>query len=167
MLLSGVEMGKLFDNFRRSAFRMETRQVYTMEAEQDEIRQFLSGEPIPEGFNAGWHDEVRGNVEAGKTMTRLKVVRRPFTDYTWFLFEWAIPGNVDAGEDYRILDVTDSELDIPSQDFWLFDDEAVALLNFNEDGTLKNRELVQDVEPYLEWRDVALRESVPFGDYRP
>ncbi|TCP50131.1 hypothetical protein EV191_108220 [Tamaricihabitans halophyticus] len=167
MLLSDDGIGKLFDNFQRSAFRMETQPVYTMEAEQDELRQFLAGEPIPQGFNAGWHNEVRGNLAAGKTMTRLKVVRRPFTDYTRFLFGWAIPGNVEAGEDYRILDLTDSELAIPNQDFWLFDDETVALLNFNEDGTLQSRELAQEVAPYLEWRDIALRESVPFGDYRP
>lgn len=166
MGLSGDEIGELFDNFQRSAFRMETHQVYTMSDELEEIRQFLAGADLPEGFNADWHREIRGNIEAGKTMTRLKIVRRPFTDYTKYLFEWAIPGNVEAGEDYRILDLTDRELDIPSQDFWLFDDRKVALLNFNSDGTLRDRELVEDVEPYLKWRDIALAEAVPFGDYR-
>ncbi|MGH3950077.1 MAG: DUF6879 family protein, partial [Pseudonocardiaceae bacterium] len=89
-------------------------------------------------------------------------------DYTHYLFAWAIPGNVEAGEDYRILDVTDRALDIPEQDFWLFDDEAVALLNFNPDGTLRNRELADpsDLESYLKLRDLVLAESVPFGDYR-
>lgn len=165
--LSGDGMGKLFDNFQHSAFRMETHQVYTMQAEQGEIRLFLAGDKRPAGFNAGWHDEIRAHVAAGKTMQRLKLVRRPFTDYTRYLFEWAIPGNVEAGEDYRILDLSDSELDVPRQDYWLFDDEKAVLLNFNDDGTLQGRELADDVEPYLKWRDIALAEAVPFGDYRP
>jgi hypothetical protein len=84
------------------------------------------------------------------------------------LFAWAIPGNSAAGEDYRIVDVTDRELELPEQDFWLFDERTVALLNFNPDGTLRDREQVEDadVSQYLRWRDLALAESVPFSEYR-
>ncbi|MGH3516837.1 MAG: DUF6879 family protein [Haloechinothrix sp.] len=168
MLLSSENMGALFRDFKHSAFRMEAHQTYTMAAEQENLARFLAGESKPEGHNAPWRDTVRANAEARKTMQRLKIVRRPFTDYTHYLFAWAIPGNVEAGEDYRILDVTDRALDIPEQDFWLFDDEAVVLLNFNPDGTLRNRELADpsDLESYLKLRDLVLAESVPFGDYR-
>ncbi|MQA64215.1 MAG: hypothetical protein GEU86_22795 [Actinophytocola sp.] len=161
-------MAALFRDFKRSAFRMETHQTYTMPAEQENLSRFLVGEAKPEGHNSAWRDTVRANVEAGKTMQRLKVVRRPFTDYTRFLFAWAIPGNVEAREDYRILDVTAREVDIPTQDFWIFDEETVALLNFNDDGTLRERDLAgpSELDQYLELRDRALAESVPFGDYR-
>jgi hypothetical protein len=162
------QLGALFGGFSRSAFRMETHQVYAMPTEADELSWFLEGQPLPDGFNSGWHETIRRNLAAGKTMQRLKVVRRPFTDYTRFLFEWAIPGNVEAGEDYRILDATDRDTGIPEQDFWLFDESAVALLNFNPDGTLRDREQVDEseLEKYLHWRDVALAESVPFVEYR-
>jgi hypothetical protein len=168
VILSGDDMGALFRDFKRSAFRMETQQVYTMPNEQDNLRRFLAGEPQPESHNASWKDTVRQNIAAGKTMQRLKVVRGPFTDYTRFLFAWAIPANVEAGEDYRILDLTDRSLDLPDQDFWLFDETTVALLNFNEDGTLRNRELadLSELEKYFHWRDLALAESVPFLEYR-
>src|SRR5215470_7889621 len=61
-------------------------------------------------------EEPNGYVPGSRSMTtgrlqRLKVVRRPFTEYTRFLFAWAIPGNVEAGEDYRILDLTEKSLD--------------------------------------------------------
>jgi hypothetical protein len=166
--LSSEELGALFQRFERSAFRMETHQTYTMPSEQPGIARFLAGEPKPEGHNSGWTDTVRRNLAAGKTMQRLKVVRRPFTDYTRFLFAWAIPGNVEAGEDYRILDTTDRDPGIPEQDFWIFDESTVALLNFNPDGTLRDRELVDqsELEKYLHWRDTALAESVPFVEYR-
>lgn len=168
MIVSSAELAALFRDFERSAFRMETHQTYTMAGEQAGLARFLAGEPKSEGHNAGWLETVRGNVASGKTMQRLKVVRRPFTDYTRFLFAWAIPGNVAAGEDYRILDVTDRILDVPAQDFWIFDESTVALLNFNPDGTLRDRELADsaELEKYQNWRHLALSESVSFLDYR-
>lgn len=168
MTLTREQLGELFQRFDRSAVRVETHQTYTMPTEADELSGFLAGRPIPEGFNAGWHETIRRNRSAGRTMQRLKLVRRPFTDYTRFLFAWAIPGNVGAGEDYRILDTTDRDPGIPEQDFWIFDESTVALLNFRPDGTLRDRELVDgsELEKYLGWRDTALAESVPFVEYR-
>ena len=168
MTLSGEDMGALFRDFERSAFRMETHPVYTMPNEQENLRRFRAGEPKPEGHNAGWKATIRQNVAAGKTMQRLKIVRLPFTEYTRFLFAWAIPGNVGAGEDYRILDLTEKSPDLPEQDFWIFDESTVALLNFNEDGSLKDRELADpsELDKYVHWRDVALSEAVPFLEYR-
>jgi uncharacterized protein DUF6879 len=143
--------------------------TYAMPNEQDNLRRWRAGEPKPEGHNAGWKRTVQANVSAGKVMQRVKVVRRPFTEYTRFLFAWAIPGNVETGEDYRILDLTNRSLDIPKQDFWIFDESTVALLNFNPDGTLKGRELADpsEIEKYLRWRCLTLSESVPFRDYKP
>lgn len=168
MTLSREDLSALFQGFRRSAFRMETHQTYTMPGEAGEVRDFLAGRPMPPDFNAGWHATIRANVTAGKTIQRLKIVRRPFTDYTRFLFAWALPGNVAAGEDYRILDVTDRPADIPDQDFWLFDDSTVVLLNFDSDGVLLDRQLADSskMAEYLHRRDTALSEAVPFIEYR-
>jgi hypothetical protein len=168
VLLSSEELGALFQNFEASAFRMETHQTYTMPAEAENIARFLRGEPKPPDHNKAWHESIRSYRASGKTIQRAKLVRRPFTDYTRCLFAWAIPGNVAAGEDYRIVDITDRTLELPEQDFWLFDERTVALLNFNPDGTLQDRELVENsnVGQYLEWRDIALAESVPFSEYR-
>ena len=168
MIISSEQLGELFRDFRHSAFRLETHQTYTMASEQPGLVRFRAGEPKPEGHNAGWTATVRANVAAGKAMTRVKIVHRPFTDYTRFLFAWAIPANVAAGEDYRILDITDRSAELPEQDFWVFDGDLVATLNFEPDGTLRDRELVPSEESnrYLTWRDLALAEAVPFVDYR-
>jgi hypothetical protein len=166
--LSNEASGALFRDFKRSAFRLETLQTYTIPRDQASFEQFLAAEPKPDEYNTTWEASVRQNVRAGKVMQRAKVIRRPFTDYTRYLLVWAIPGNVAAGEDYRILDLTDRSLDLPDQDFWLFDDETVLLLNFNPDGTLRDRELADPAElnQYRRWRDLALAEAVPFGEYR-
>ncbi|HET9140564.1 DUF6879 family protein [Actinophytocola sp.] len=167
-LLTREELGEMFQRFERSAVRMEAQQTYNMPAERAEVRMFLAGADKPSDFNADWHRTVRRNAEAGKRMQRLKAVRRPFTDYTRFLFEWVIAGNVAAGEDYRILDLTERGSDFPEQDFWIFDESTVVLLNFNLDGTLRDRVRVDpaDVPEYLRRRDEALKESVHFNEYR-
>lgn len=167
-LLTREELGNLFRSFQRSAVRMEVHQTYNMPAEEEEVRLFLAGAEKPADFNSGWHETVRKNTTAGKIMQRIKVVHKPFTDYTRFLFEWVIVGNVAAGEDYRILDLADHVIDIPQQDFWIFDESTVVLLNFNSNGTLRDREMVDPsrVGKYFEWRDWALKKSVPFDEYR-
>jgi uncharacterized protein DUF6879 len=166
--LSSDESSALFRDFTCSAFRLESLQTYTMPREQPSVAKFLAGESKPDDHNAAWHQSVRGHIEAGKTMRRVKVVRRPFSDYLRYQFAWTLPGNVAAGEDYRILDLTDRSVDLPEQDFWLFDDATVLLLNFNVDGTLRDRELANpvDLDRYRRWRDLALSDAVLFSEYR-
>lgn len=167
--LDGDAWQAYFRGFKRSAFRLEVHQTYTMPAEADTVRDFLAGAEKPEGFNAAWHQTIRGHVAAGRTMTRAKIVRRPLTPYSRYLFAWCIPGNVAAGEDYRIVEVTDRpNPGLPEQDFWLFDESTVVHLNYRPDGTQIDRELIQDpdISRYLAWRDLALESAVPFSAYR-
>lgn len=168
MLLDGPEWKTYTRDFKRSAFRLEVHQVYTMPAEQERFAAFLRGEEDPPDFNSAWHDKIRTNVAAGKTMTRVKLVRAPLTDYTRWLMTRGVPRNVAAGEHYRIIDITEREVDLPKQDFWMFDDEVVVNLNYRPDGTQINRELLEspDLDQYHHWRDVAMKESVPFSEYR-
>ncbi|MBO4258054.1 hypothetical protein GRC12_29890 [Streptomyces griseorubiginosus] len=154
-----------FRDFTSSAFRLEVHQTYTLPREAKALRSFLAGEPMPDMFNEDWHATVRRQIGRGRTMTRAKVVRQPLTAYSRFLFAWGIPGNVLAGEDYRILDLTDRpDPGLPAQDFWMFDEKVVVHLNYRSDGTEINRELIRDpdIGMYLAWRDLALRSSVPF-----
>ncbi|WP_457028722.1 DUF6879 family protein [Kitasatospora sp. P5_F3] len=167
MLLDGEEWQGYFRSFKRSAFRLETHQVYTMPGEVETLRSFLADEPQPAGFNADWHQTIRDHAAAGRTMQRAKLVRLPLTDYSRYLFDWCIPGNVAAGEDYRILDLTERVVDLPQQDFWLFDESVVVHLNYRPDGTQINRTLIEnpDLSQYLGWRDLALAEAVPYAEW--
>ncbi|MEU9011101.1 DUF6879 family protein [Streptomyces sp. NPDC048479] len=168
VLLDGAEWKAYFRNFKRSAFRLEVHQVYTMPTEAETFRSFLAGESKPVDFNAIWHQTIRAQTSSGLTWTRAKLVGRPLTDYSRYLFGWGIPGNVEAGEDYRIVDVTEREVELPNQDFWMFDETTVVHLNYRPDGTQINRELVEspDIGQYLAWRDLALEISIPFSGYR-
>ncbi|NEE24264.1 hypothetical protein G3M53_02125, partial [Streptomyces sp. SID7982] len=73
-----------------------------------------------------------------------------------------------AGEDIRILDVTDRPNPLPDtlSDFWMFDRSTVVLMNYEKDGTQINRQLFEgDVSPFLEYQRIAVAESVPFEEY--
>lgn len=167
MILDGDAFGQRFEGYRRTAWRFECQPSYAIPREGSDFARWRVGEPRPETFNAAWRERVRGIVDSGRRIGRVRVVRRPLTEYQRYQFDWGIPGNIEAGEDIRILDVTDLELVLPTHDFWLFDDELVVDLNFNPDGTLLNRDQREspDLTMYRKWRDTALAHAVAFEDY--
>jgi hypothetical protein len=166
--LEGEAWSRYFRDFARSAFRLELHQIYTMPGEADELRRFRAGERPPEGYHYGWLDTMAEARRAGKTVRRVRVVRRPLTDYIRYEFTWGFVFNVEAGEDIRVLDLTDTPgPDLPDHDFWLFDDTTVVKLLYRPDGTQIGRELLANpnLDAYLDWRDAAWQAAVPFRDY--
>ncbi|MFI0470306.1 DUF6879 family protein [Saccharopolyspora sp. 5N102] len=167
MILTGEQFGARFDNCQRSAWRFECQPTYAMQREQDNLNRWRAGEPKPEGHNAAWHETVREIATSGRAIGRVRTVRQPLTEYQRFQLAWAIPGNIAAGEDIRILDLTNLDLDLPSHDFWLFDESLVVDLNFNPDGTLLNIDQREnpDLTQYLKWRDTALSHAVSLSEW--
>lgn len=168
MRLEGEAWSRYFRDFQRSAFRLELHPVYTMAGEADELRRFLDGEVPPPDYRYGWLDTMTAARAAGKTVQRVRVLRQPLSDYIRYEFAWGFAYNVPAGEDIRVLDLTDQTgPDLPDHDFWLFDDVTVVKLLYRPDGTQIGRELIADpdLDAYRRWRQEAWRASVPFGDY--
>ena len=168
MRLEGEAWSRYFRDFQRSAFRLELRPFYTMPGEADELMRFKAGEKPPADYHYGWLDTMVAAREASKTVRRVRVVRRPLTDYIRYEFEWGFVYNVAAGEDIRVLVLTDAPgPELPDHDFWLFDESTVVKLLYRPDGTQIGRELVADpdLDTYLSWRDAAWQEAVPFRDY--
>lgn len=168
MRLEGEAWSRYFQDFASSAFRLELRQVYTMPDEEEDLAAFEQGQLPPPGYHYGWLDTVADAVKAGKTFRRVRIVTRPLSFYTQWEFVWGFAWNVKAGEDIRILDVTEQpELDLPDHDFWLFDDTTVVKLLYRPNGTQIGRELVEhpDLSRYLAWRDATWEQAVPFADY--
>ncbi|WP_409470724.1 DUF6879 family protein [Streptomyces sp. HC307] len=168
MLLDGNEWRRTFDAYEREAWRFEAQPTYTMPREAENVARFLRGEPKPADHNARWHERVHGYLALGRTIGRVRVVRQPLTDYQRYQFAWGIPGNIAAGEDIRILDVTQDDYGLPlsGTDWWIFDESRIVHLNYRQDGTQISRELFTgDPTPYLEWKRTALTHSMPFAEY--
>lgn len=168
MLLDGENWRWFFDAFEREAWRFEAQPTYTMPREQENVARFLRGQDKPADHNARWHERVRKYVESGRRIGRVRIVRQPLTDYQRYQFAWGIPGNIVAGEDIRVLDVTQKDYGLPlsGRDWWMFDESRIAHLNFRPDGTQINREVYEgDPTPYREWKRISLEHAVPFGEY--
>jgi hypothetical protein len=57
---------------------------------------------------------------------------------------------------------------LPRQDFWLFDERAVVIMEYDSDGNQLGREFLHDADPapYVAWKRLALDHAVPFDSYR-
>ncbi|CAM5657245.1 DUF6879 family protein [Streptomyces microflavus] len=168
MLLAGEEWAARFERFQREAWRLETLPQYLMPQEAEEFEAFKGGARIdPVTVSNEYTDRLRRQVAQGRSQGRVHVLTRPLSDYLRFELHHYYRAHSSAGEEIRILDVTDRpNLLEGAQDFWLFDRSEVVLMNYHSDGRQISREVFDgDVGPFLEYRRIAVEESVAFEEY--
>jgi hypothetical protein len=161
----GFEQGTLF---QRSAYRLELLDWYTSPATERRVARFLAGEKVTAAERASWLATVRNAMAAGATMSRVHVVAEPLSDYLRYELN-CYESSFAAGEDIRILPAKQVVgLDLPSFDYWLFDDERAAVQHYGEHGAWLGASLVTDqafVQSCQRWRDTALSNSTPLDAY--
>ena len=103
----------------------------------------------------------------GKSNGRVHIVTQPLSEYLQFEFSRYYGMHVEAGEEIRILDVTNRPNPLDGvQDFWMFDQVEVVLMNYEADGRQINREVFEgDASQFVEYKRIAVVESVPFREY--
>jgi hypothetical protein len=162
------DLAAAFDTFERSAWRLASRDIYDVPAEVLAVATWTErGEFIPP--DNGWPELVKARVSAGRSMGRVQVVTRPTSEYmAWMLRAYA--ANTAAGEDIRLAfrDQLPAELAGISEDFWLFDDQSVWVMDYDERGAWHGawddsthldryldlqRRLVDASAPYISARD--------------
>ncbi|GGR30336.1 DUF6879 family protein [Streptomyces roseolus] len=162
MLLDGEAWADKFKTFQTEAWRLETLPQYLVPQEAEEFAAFKAGARFPGPYEDAWMAMVRT-----RNVGRVHIVTRPLTDYLRFEFERYYQHQAPAGEDIRILDITDRPNPLPDvRDFWMFDRSTVVLMKYEADGTQIERELYEgDPAPFLEYQRIAIAESVPFLEY--
>ncbi|MBB5117671.1 hypothetical protein AF335_03910 [Streptomyces eurocidicus] len=167
MRLDGEAWRAFFDRYEREAFRLETLSLYSMPGEQEEYERYRASGELIIPDDDPWLTRVRGFRNSGRWIGRVHVITRPLSDY--LQYEFAVYAHTaKAGEDIRILDLTDHpNPGLPEQDFWMFDNSTVVLMNYGPDGTQKGRDLLSspDLDQYRHWKDLALSSSVPYAEY--
>jgi len=165
---SSRTLGDLFDTFEREAFRLETLDDYSKSGNVDAYHAFLAGEPQPADYNAGWVEELRSHTGAGKRIYRVHVLLRPLSDYLRFELGWGYQKNMSGGEEFFILDITDRSNPLENvPDFWFFDSESVAIMNYDGTGKFLGAEVLspERTAEFERFRDLALAQAEPFTEW--
>jgi uncharacterized protein DUF6879 len=159
----------LYRTCRVSARRLETLQDYDVSGDEERLRAFLAGEPLPPPRQGKADDLalIADLRKRGRYVGRVHVVDRPLTDYV--RYELAVYAeNVAAGEDVLIADRSaHPELDGLAQDFAIFDSETVVLFDY-DDGRVRGYRVASDretVKRCVAEYDLAAGKSVPLAEF--
>ncbi|MFP3990640.1 hypothetical protein U9R90_24885 [Streptomyces sp. E11-3] len=163
--VSAEEFGRMFTTLKFSAWRLETRRRYAWDETQDTYGQFAAGEPVAWDLDDAWCRGRREQSALGKRFERVRVLDEPPTPGQLYLLDNA-RRNTAAGETIRVLTRSKAdELNLPEEDFWIFDSRVVALLHFDDADEMGDIELITnpvDVLRYARVREAAWHHAVPY-----
>jgi hypothetical protein len=162
-VLTGEDFRDLFRTFEHAAFRLEVREGYY---EKEQLSQFLAGGPVDLAYMESWLALMVQLRVQGKRVERVRVVSRPYSDYTRYGL-WLAQYNTQAGEDIRYL-VRDQAAGLPDHDYWLFDSSQLYIVRFSEADELLGAEPVEDLAEIVQhgyWRDAACHHAVPYHQF--
>jgi hypothetical protein len=157
----------LFDSVVRSSWRWECQGHY--EVDRAALERWLRGEPqVHDDADHAWAAYIRRLTRAGIPFERVRMEPEPSTDYIRWM-QATTAWNVDAGEDIRwIIETRARELEMPKYDFYIFDDDRVAILQFDADTFLTGVEVIDDedvVHQHRQVRDRVWPHAVPHAEY--
>lgn len=168
-LLDADQLGIHLDRFTATLFRMETLPEYAVDSDGDDFTRWLAGESEPTWSRLNpWLDVLRGERDAGKVSSRVRVLSERLTDYERYACEWGYAYNVPAGEDIRIL--RHGEHDVPSRltdrDWWLIDTREVVVMHYDDAGRFIGGEAISiGVGVYRDAQRATWASAEPFGQW--
>ena len=149
MSQSVESFAEIMAGVRRSAVHLELRDSYGVPNETDNFAAFRRGEwdeAKAKADRSDWLELVAEATGRGVLMRRARVVSYPVTEY--IVFEYTgTQMNIDAGEQVRWLPRRRaSELHLPGNDFWLFDERLVQFNIFDGPGRWTDTDFTESSE---------------------
>ncbi len=152
-----------------SAVHLKMRDAYTPDDQR--FLDWLAGKPLPEQANPEWFALVRTHAARRVRFRRARVVSEPIAPFIRFEYEITATVNVAAGEQVRWLPRRRaSDLCLPGNDFWVFDNRLVLFGYFAGDGEFLEHELTDDpvvVKLCATAFEAVWERAVPHAEYRP
>ena len=92
-----------------------------------------------------WPERIGESVARGVVFRRARIVSEPVTDYIRYEHALTGPNNLAAGEQVRRLPRRQaSDIALPGNDFWVFDDQLIRFHHFAGDGSIVEDELCDE-----------------------
>ncbi|MET8824804.1 DUF6879 family protein [Streptomyces sp. NPDC004610] len=162
------QFARLFENFQHSAWHLEMRRRYAVDEATDTYAQFARGEQPTWDLETPWSQMIRAKTQDGAHVGRVRIVDSPPTPGQLYLLAHAVK-NAALGEEVGNMWRADAEqLNLPNEDFWIFDSHIVASCLFDDDDNLTGAELITEparVNQYNRLRDVARHFAVPYEQF--
>ncbi|MFG1998301.1 DUF6879 family protein [Spirillospora sp. NPDC048911] len=161
---------ELFASTVSSAVHLEMRDHYT--PDDPSFVAWQAGRPVNiVEHEREWFDLVSSTVRRGVTIRRARIVSEPLADFPRFEHECTEPLNITAGEQVRWLPRRQaSDLALPGNDFWVFDDRLVRFGFFSGPGDYLGSELTMEsavVKLCASAFEAVWERAIPHQDYRP
>ncbi|MFD4263118.1 DUF6879 family protein [Streptomyces sp. NPDC058534] len=131
-----------------AAVHLEMRDSYAVDYEAGPFAEWRRGfrhDPADRvSWWRPWLDLVQETAARGVVVRRARIVSEPVSEYTRYLCDTTFT-NVAAGEQVRWLPRRQaSDIALPGNDFWLFDDHLVRWNHFSGDGRSLGGEVTDD-----------------------
>lgn len=163
----------LFQQAQRSAWHLEMRDGYMRSDPVFQAWQAgeqFTADSLPDAYRP-WHGIVGEARSRGVEVHRARVVSEPVSEYIRFEHEITDAVNVAAGEQVRWLPRQHaSDLLLPGNDLWCFDQETVQFGFFNGDGEVTGHGIVTDpvvVQMCVSAFRAVWERAVPHEEYKP
>ncbi|MFI1173753.1 DUF6879 family protein [Streptomyces melanogenes] len=142
---SAPSFAELLGQCERSAVHLELRDSY---APTGRFEAWRRGERVDwEDRVSWWHpyDQlIADSVARGVVIRRARVVSEPVTEYIRWE-HYVTRANITAGEQVRWLPRRRAtDIALPGNDFWLFDDRLLRVHHFSGDGEVVEDEITRD-----------------------
>jgi len=132
---------------------------------------WLAGRPVQAPAFPDWYELIRTHVARGVEFRRARVVSEPLADFIRFEYDITDDLNIAAGEQVRWLPRRRaSDLCLPGNDFWVFDNRLVRFGHFAGDGEFLDHELSDDsavVRLCASSFEAVWERAIPHAEYRP
>ncbi|MER5769540.1 DUF6879 family protein [Streptomyces sp. NPDC001985] len=160
--------GSYFESFKHTAWRFESRRGYASDRDSQEYQRWLASGDVEANPSSPWYANIERQVALGKRIGRVRVVDSPLTEEQRYLTAAATVDGA-AGEDIRHLWRPDAQrLQLPGEDFWLFDSRYALVLHFDDADEYLGAELVEDpvvIARFCQIRDAAWHHAVKHTDF--
>ncbi|RKN09661.1 DUF6879 family protein [Streptomyces radicis] len=166
------DFAALLRSTKHSAAHLELRDVYDIGNETEGFRAWRDGHRLDPGDRARWWrpwlDLVQEVTGQGVSLRRARVVSEPPSEYIRYEHSFTFT-NVVAGEDVRWLPRRESsDLLLPGNDFWLFDDRLLQFNVFDGEGRWTSTEQTDDpavVNACATAFETVWKRAVPHAEY--
>jgi len=117
-----------------------------------------------------WTQLIREVTGRGVEVRRARIVSEPISEYVRFEYELS-ETNIAAGEKIRWLPRRRAtDLALPGNDFWIFDEKTVQVNHFTGDGESAGHETTTDpavAQLCASAFEAVWERAIPHEDYRP